>query len=87
MAMARTAAAGNEIPESWNRSTWQRIRPEIRVLYILHRESQYLMIAFDSPESKAFIRISNDKVFRAYLAVFTVALTKFASRNCPQKFT
>jgi hypothetical protein len=33
------------------------------------------VITADSPESAVFIQISNNKVFRAYLAVFTVALT------------
>ena len=35
---------GNEIAESRNSSAWI----EIRVLYILHRESRYLMITGDS---------------------------------------
>jgi hypothetical protein len=61
----RTKSTGNEIPESWNRSAWQRIRIEIRVLliYILHGVSRYHVITADSA---VFIQISNNKVFRAY---------------------
>ena len=46
-----------------------RVRPEIRVMYILHREipipNEYRLF----PESPVLIQISTNKVFRALLLI------------------